>query len=120
MPYLATILITLLLNDSSHVATFAPRWERTLAARIGVNHHTVNRWLKDAEMPDERNVGVSRILPQTRRLPVRRFTVARLRQVNAPTDLAQLKPSHCQTVIISLSTAHERKNRFVVCSPVPV
>jgi DNA-binding XRE family transcriptional regulator len=25
--------------------------ERTLAARIGVNHHTVNRWLKDAQCP---------------------------------------------------------------------
>jgi len=25
--------------------------ERTLSARIGVNHHTLNRWLKDTECP---------------------------------------------------------------------
>lgn len=25
--------------------------ERMLAARIGVNHHTVNRWLKDEQSP---------------------------------------------------------------------
>jgi DNA-binding XRE family transcriptional regulator len=25
--------------------------ERTLAARIGVNHHTVNRWLKEPQCP---------------------------------------------------------------------
>ena len=25
--------------------------ERTLAARIGVNHHTANRWLKDTQCP---------------------------------------------------------------------
>jgi 3-methyladenine DNA glycosylase Mpg len=25
--------------------------ERTLAARIGVNYHTVNRWLKDTQCP---------------------------------------------------------------------
>jgi DNA-binding XRE family transcriptional regulator len=25
--------------------------ERTLASRIGVNHHTVNRWLKDTQCP---------------------------------------------------------------------
>jgi DNA-binding XRE family transcriptional regulator len=25
--------------------------ERTLASQIGVNHHTVNRWLKDRQCP---------------------------------------------------------------------
>ena len=25
--------------------------ERTLASQIGVNHHTVNRWLRDTQCP---------------------------------------------------------------------
>jgi DNA-binding XRE family transcriptional regulator len=27
--------------------------ERTLASKIGVNHHTVNRWLRDRECPNK-------------------------------------------------------------------
>jgi transposase-like protein len=73
--------------------------ERKVASQIGVNHHTVNRWLRDAQCPSKGTAGVSRFLSQARRLPV---GVGRRRQVYAPTDLARRMPSDWQTVVNSI------------------
>jgi hypothetical protein len=44
--------------------------ELILASRIGVNHHTVKSLVQRRAKPDKRNVGVSRILSQARRIPL--------------------------------------------------
>ena len=53
-------------------------------------------------MPDERTVGFSRILPQTRRLPVGDSPLAVAAKSTRQTALAQRMPSDWQTVVISI------------------
>jgi hypothetical protein len=48
--------------------------ERTLAARIGVNHQTLSLLAHIQSKPDKGKVGFSRMFPQARRIPVSVFS----------------------------------------------
>ena len=47
--------------------------ERILASRIGVNHHILHQLAHIQSKPDERKVGVGRMFPEARRIPVSVF-----------------------------------------------
>ena len=38
--------------------------EIVVASRIGVNRHSLNRWLTSSQKPNKRPIGVNRVLPQ--------------------------------------------------------
>jgi hypothetical protein len=52
--------------------------ERLVAARIGVNHHTLHYWLTS----DERKFGVGRVLPQASRIHVGLASARRFRSLH--------------------------------------
>jgi hypothetical protein len=52
--------------------------EIVVASRIGVNHHTLNRWLTDGQSPMKGRLALTACFLQARRIPVIVFSLVAL------------------------------------------